>query len=346
MTRNIKKKAVLVGVAVILVLSMAAMGYASGTSRMLQAWYMNIKIRSNGQEIVADKAPFIVDGTTYVPVRMMAEIFDKNVEWDGVNYIISITDKPGSSVNSLKTQLVLKDFEIEQLRKEIEELEEELESSELDIDDLEDQLNDDYDEYEDIEFEITLSGDEDEITVRIDFDLDDFEDEWDDLSTSDIKDYLQDICDDILDVFDDADIEGYFKDSSGSVKSKMFQFTTSSKGTVVFENGDDDVDADLSDLEDDLNDDYWDYFDDIELYIELEGDEEDIIFYVYVDYDEYQDEWDDLSDGEIEDLMADIYYDIEDVFDDADIVGYAGDMNTDQRLARYDPERSQEFTRY
>lgn len=343
MKNLVNKKVLLPVLAVILALSVATAGYAVGTSQWLQAWFMNIKIKVNGQEVAMDKAPFIVNGTTYVSVRSMANIFNKNIEWDGTNYIVSITDKPDATLSSLKTQLILKDHEIAGLRKQIEDLQDELDSRENDMEDLEDDLNDDYDEYEDIEFEITLSGDEDEITVIIEVDLDDFGDEWDDLTSSDIKSYLQDICDDILDVFEDAEIDGYFRDSSSSSKKKYYEFTTSSKGKVVF---DDDYDIDLDDLEDELDDAYWDYFDEFDLVVELEGDEDDITFYIFVDYDEYEDEWDDLDDEDIEDLMLEIYYEIEDVFDDADIVGYVYDNDEETRLAKYDPDGSPEFRRY
>jgi hypothetical protein len=341
--RLFNKRVLLPVMAIIIALSVATAGYAAGTSQWLEAWFMNIKIKVNGQEVAMDKAPFIVNGTTYVSVRSMANIFNKNIEWDGTNYIVSVTDKPDATLSSLKTQLVLKDHEIAGLREEIKKLEEQLESSENDMDDLEDDLNDDYDEYEDIEFEITLSGDEDEITVIIEVDLDDFEDEWDDLTSSDIKSYLQDICDDILDVFDDAEIEGYFRDSSSSSKKKYYEFTTSSKGKVVF---DDDYDVDLDDLEDELDDAYWNYFDEFDLVVELEGDEDEIFYYIYVDYDEYEDEWEDLDNEDIEDLMLDIYYEIEDVYDDADIVGYIYNYDEETRLARFDPDASPEFRRY
>ncbi len=343
MKNSVNKRVMLPVLAIILALSIATAGYASGTSQWLEAWFMNVKIKVNGQEVAMDKAPFIVDGTTYVSVRSMANIFNKNIEWDGTNYIVSVTDKPDATISSLKTQLILKDHEIVELRKQIKDLEDQLKSRKYDMDDLEDDLNDDYDEYEDIEFKITLSGNKDKITVRIDVDLDDFEDEWDDLKSSDIRSYLQDICDDILDVFDDADIEGYFRDSSSSGSKKYYRFTTSSKGKVVLE---DNYDVDLEDLEDDLDDAYWDYFDDFELIIELEGDEDDIVFYIYVDYYKYEDEWEDLRNRDIEDLMLDIYYEIEDVFDDADIIGYIYDYDEKTRLARFDPYSSTKFRRY
>ena len=91
---------------------------------------------------------------------------------------------------------------------------------------------------------------------------------------------------------------------------------------------------------------FYDYFDEFEVEIELEGDEDEIIFNVYMDYDRYDDEWDDLRDRDIEYFMEDIYLEIEEEFEDADIVGYIYDWDGKTKLARFDPSRSKVFTRY
>lgn len=343
------KKLLLITLAALLILGcMVPTGFASGVSKMLEAWYMNIKIISNGQQVHTEIEPFIVDGTTYVPVRMMANIFNKNIEWDPVNYIITVTDKPGSDLNYLNMQLIMKDNEIKYLEDKIKRLEEKEKDSGSDIDDLEDDLNDDYDEYKGVDFEITLKESRGDIEVIIEFSLKRDRTGWNKLTTKNIESYLQDICDDILDEFPKADIEGYFKDNSGTTKSKLYRFTTTSRGKVSLDDDDDDDydDDDLYDLEDELNDLFYDYFSDFDVDIELEGDEDDITFYVYMDYDRYDDEWDDLKDRDIERFMEDIYLEVEYAFDDADIEGYIYDYDEKTRLARFDPDSSTEFRRY
>jgi hypothetical protein len=344
MTEKTIKKVILFTLAALLVLGcMVPAGFASGNKKMLEAWYMNVKIRSNGQEVYTDTEPFIVDGTTYVPVRMMANIFNKDIQWDPINYIISVTDKPGSDLNYLNVQLMMKDNEIKFLEDKIKDLEGKSSTSDIGIDDLEDELNDYHDEYKGVDFDITLSGTKTKVTVKIEFSLKKDKTDWNKLTEKNVKSYLQDICDDILDEYPKAGISGYFKDSSGTTSSKMYQFSTSSKGVVSLDTEDD---ADLYDLEDDLNDMFYDYFGEFDVDIELEGDEDDITFNVYIDYDRYEDDWDDLRDRDIEYFMEEIYFEIEDVFDDADIVGYVYDWDGTTRLARYDPSRSTEFTRY
>lgn len=341
--RIIKKSILFILTALLVIGCMVPAGFASGGKKMLEAWYMNIKIISNGQQVYTDIEPFIVDGTTYVPVRMIANIFNKDVQWDQANYTVYISDKPGQNVNYLNMMLQMKDNEIKNLEDKIKKLEEKDKVS--DIDDLEEQLNDDYGKYKNVNFDISLSGDKKDITVKIEFDYKKDKSAWNKLTTKNITSYLQDICDDILDEFPKADIEGYFRDSSKTLSGKRYQFTISSKGKVSLDDDYDD-DIDLRDLEDDLNDMFYDYFAEFEVEIELEGDEDEIIFNVYMDYDRYDDEWDDLRDRDIEYFMEDIYMEIEEEFEDAEIVGYIYDWDGKTKLARFDPSRSKVFTRY
>lgn len=66
-----------------------------------------------------------------------------------------------------------------------------------------------------IDFTIELDGDEEDIEVLISFDYfddTDNEDTWDNLTDSEIKGWLQDIVDEILDVYEDASITGSIVD--------------------------------------------------------------------------------------------------------------------------------------
>ncbi|MFZ5966098.1 MAG: stalk domain-containing protein [Bacillota bacterium] len=310
-------------------------GYAEQVKKTVDAWYNNIKIVVNGTEVQMPFEPFIVDGRTYVSVSALANIFNKDVQWDGTQSKVIINDKADPTITLLNDRIIQKDIEIAQLQAMVNDLETQLANAQTysaDLGDVEDDLEDEYSEYEDIEFTIYLDGDEDDIEVEIYVDLDEYESEWDDLSSSDIKSYLQDIIDDILDAFEDADIEGFIKDSYS--KDVLVDFYGDSDGDVVTDISDVD-DTDLDDLEEALDDEYYDYFDDIGLSVELEGDEDDITFYVNIAYDTYEDEWDDLSESDIEDLMEDIYEDISDEFEDADVVGYIYDIDNDDYLGQY-----------
>lgn len=62
----------------------------------------NVRIFLDGKEIIAKDAagsrvyPIIVDGTTYLPVRAVANAFGKEVYWDGPNYTVYLGDMGGT----------------------------------------------------------------------------------------------------------------------------------------------------------------------------------------------------------------------------------------------------------
>ncbi|RAT96859.1 stalk domain-containing protein [Brevibacillus sp. Leaf182] len=196
---------------------------ATGTKN-LQAKYNNIKVIYNGAAVPTTIEPFIVNGTTYIPLRMMADVFSKDVAWDGTKYTITVKDKPNSQHAS---ELAARDAQIRTLQGTIDSLNKQItdlknskssrdddDDVQDDLDDLEDQLEDDYDDYEDIEWKFTLSGDEDDIDVEIAVDKDEFEDEYDAMDDSDFEDLVEKVVEDIWDEFEDADIEGEIVDSS------------------------------------------------------------------------------------------------------------------------------------
>ncbi len=62
----------------------------------------NVKIIIDGQELIAKDAsgnrvyPIIENGTTYLPVRAIANAFGKEVYWDGPNYTVYLGKMDGS----------------------------------------------------------------------------------------------------------------------------------------------------------------------------------------------------------------------------------------------------------
>ena len=315
MNKNYKKLAVLIAV-MVLTLSVASTGFAANTMANLKAYYRNIKIMRNGTQVQMATEPFIVDGTTYVPLRAISELLDKEVTFDGVNYKINIIDKPGQNVNEMYAQILSQQQTISQLEAKIKTLES---NKKIDLDDLEDDLNDDYDEIEDIEVvEIKLDGDEDDIEVEIY--VDDSDNDWDDLSDSEIEAFLQDIVDDILDAYKGADIEGFIEDEDSG--DELVSFTLSTKDKVVLGNGSLSK-YDIDDLEDYLNDEYK-KSNGVNFDISLDGDEDELEVVVYADVDDI---YDYLDEDELEDLLNDIYDDIVDTeeFEDAYIYGHVED---------------------
>lgn len=333
-----KKLIFIVAVALLFTFSLSSMALGQNVQKV-------VKIFINGKEVdTQDKKPLIISGTTYVPLRLLGEMFNKTVVWDGANYAVRITDKPDSNVQELqntiaqlKGELATKEAEIIVLKAQLEALQQEKNKT-TSLSDLQKQLQKYYEVYKDIEFDITLKGNTDDIQVIVEVDLDDYKSKWQKLSTKNIETYLQYIVDDILAEFEDADVEGYIKDTAAN--KKLVTFTVNSKGKVVIDKG-----IDLSDLEKEIDDEYYDWFyKDYGFYfdkIELEGDEDEIEFYVYLDYDYYEDEWDDFKadkyfEDEIEDFMERIAKEIASEFKDADIYGYILDSsNNNKKLYSY-----------
>jgi len=96
-----KLRIFLCGVAVGLVLLLlCGSALAASTTRQLTAIYNNIKIYVDG-ELISPKdvngkptEPFIIEGSTYLPVRAVAEALGKPVDWDGPNQSVYIGTKP------------------------------------------------------------------------------------------------------------------------------------------------------------------------------------------------------------------------------------------------------------
>lgn len=101
---NLKKltKAVLLSSLGILVF-MGSVAYALNTNKNITVLYRDIKIYINGTRVYPELEPFIYEGRTFVPLRFVAENFNKEVLWDESTKTIDINDK-ASSPSSFKLE--------------------------------------------------------------------------------------------------------------------------------------------------------------------------------------------------------------------------------------------------
>lgn len=299
---------------------------ASQAKKKIEAQYNNIKIINNDQSVTIDPKtePFIYNGVTYIPLRMLGELYNKTVQWSVATNTIIIKDKTPqisqATINSLNAQINAKDAQIAQLKAEIAKLQA-AQNKTVNLDDLESQLNDDYSDNDDIDdVEIILSGNKDAIDVRVDVNAAD----WDDLTVSEQEDFLQDIIDDILYDYKDADVEGTVKDADEG--DLLASFDTDSDGDINLE----DEGISLDDLEEQLYDDYYDYYDDDleDVDISLSSDKDEIDLTIEANGDD----WDALSDNEQLNFLQDIVDDILDEFEDAEINGTVEDADNGDEL--------------
>ena len=87
-------------ISVVLVLLLATTAFATVGSRTAELVYNNIKVMINGKEVTPTDAngnavePFIINGTTYLPVRGVASALGMNVGWDDTTKTVTL-DNPG-----------------------------------------------------------------------------------------------------------------------------------------------------------------------------------------------------------------------------------------------------------
>ncbi|WP_025716442.1 stalk domain-containing protein [Paenibacillus sp. 1-18] len=221
--------------------------YAAQVTKPIQAVYNNIKIIYNGTEVPYDAKtePFLLDGVTYLPLKLAGTALDKKVDWDGTNKRVVIADKgvpiDQSTVTALNNQIATltqelntakaanttKDATIAQLQKDNQTLKDDASKNSSDsLKDLQRKLNDDHRDDYNTNSDITLDGNKKDISVTIEM----TKSRWTDLTSSRKETFLEDIGEDILKEYKDADIEGTVKNSSN--RDKMATFTINSRGKV------------------------------------------------------------------------------------------------------------------
>jgi TolA-binding protein len=170
--------------------------------------YSGVKILYNGNELTGEKSPYIIDDTTYIPLRMLMENFGKYVFWDAANYRVIITD--GSEIADLKAQITQKNTQIASLQQNIKELnaqisdlkKNEKDNDQDDLEGMEDRLSDafedaGYDYFADagIETSFSLSGNKDKLnyTIRLDFRRAKKYDDLAEITQKKLKTFLDDV---------------------------------------------------------------------------------------------------------------------------------------------------------
>ena len=90
MQKTVKIRYILLGMLIMAILSSVAISaFAATGTRTLQATYRDIRIVINDVPFTPRDVsgnvvePFIVDGTTYLPLRAIGEAVDMNITWDG-----------------------------------------------------------------------------------------------------------------------------------------------------------------------------------------------------------------------------------------------------------------------
>jgi len=77
-----------------LVVGTAPVAFAKVANMNIPVQYNNIKVVVDGKELSTSKEPFVYDGTTYLPLRAVAEAVGMDVTWDAATKTANFTAKP------------------------------------------------------------------------------------------------------------------------------------------------------------------------------------------------------------------------------------------------------------
>lgn len=94
-------KGILVGVVITCIITLSFNALAQSVMKTIDVALNAVNLKVNGKPVTADN--FIYEGRTYVQLRQVSEMLDKEILWDGDTYTVQINDKK-SSVNQLPSK--------------------------------------------------------------------------------------------------------------------------------------------------------------------------------------------------------------------------------------------------
>nr|DAR16798.1 MAG TPA: Host cell surface-exposed lipoprotein [Caudoviricetes sp.] len=86
-----------------MVLCSGTVAFAKVANMSIPVAYNNIKIVVDGKQLSTNKEPFTYEGTTYLPVRAVAEAVGKDVSWDGATKTVYIGAKSTDTTSTSNT---------------------------------------------------------------------------------------------------------------------------------------------------------------------------------------------------------------------------------------------------
>ena len=96
-----------------LTITVSALATTAVTNKNITVTYSNIGLNVDGNAVLPTDAngnridPFTYNGITYLPLRAVADLVDKDVAWDAASKIVSLTDKTSISATNIDISTVL-----------------------------------------------------------------------------------------------------------------------------------------------------------------------------------------------------------------------------------------------
>ncbi|MBE6022986.1 MAG: copper amine oxidase N-terminal domain-containing protein [Cellulosilyticum sp.] len=244
MSKNYKKLCLVLGLSGIVG---AGSVTAAQATRSLQATYRDIKVTYNNVQQTIAQEPFSVDGTVYVPLRAISDIFGATANWQPTTNTVALSGGASNNTNNATSQAEITNlnYQIAALQQELNAAKTELaqykaneminnntqvnnntSGSTITTDQLkvtENELNTEYaDFFSNISFYYTLSLSGNEINVNIAYDTRSENTSYEKLSTSKIETYMKKLGDFIASKHQDIAISGTIEYTNESLEKASF----------------------------------------------------------------------------------------------------------------------------
>lgn len=254
---------------IVLALAMTTMP-AYGYTRTQSILYDEAKLNFNNEDKTTVAEPIIIDGITYLPLRAMSNLLGLNIGWNQESKTVSLNAALNNDSN-LQAELQAKNYEITMLRQELETLRNKTNTSTTNTNTTNNtitttttnntttstttnsnsynktygtdilgteitatrrMLDDDYSDYFsnlDFDFYVSLSGSRLKILVSVVGTADNRE--FRRLSNSQIKNFIEDVCEAVRDRHDDIVISGEIENDDTGKTLYTFSYSKSDRLT-------------------------------------------------------------------------------------------------------------------
>lgn len=342
---------------------------AAGDYKTKNVLYGGVRLYYNGTYQNATSQAVLIDGTTYLPVRALGNMLGLSLDWNQNTSTVSIAGTTDTLL-SAQAQLRAKDYQIAALTKELEQLKNQgvvsgvtssnNTSSNYDTTSGTDilgteitatrkALENKYEDYFDgIEFDFSLSLNSSKLRLTIEIDDSTDYREFNKLSRSEVKEFLEDVCDEVRDRHDKIAITGAIKYTSNN--KTLYSFNYSKSDDLSYSIGSSSSssyydDDDLLDIVEETGyvkiEGYSSRIDVEKAKVRVNDDSERITFTLYLDIDDsdMKKAWNDNTgtnnDSILKDYLKEIADDLEDETDYDDIQCVLINYDTDKEIGTY-----------
>lgn len=170
---NKRKKLLSVLLAALIIVGAAGTVFGAGNYVTKKIWQGPLTMYKNSQPVQLAANPIIMDGTTYVPIRALAQLMGMNITWDNASRSIFISDNTQANMAYYAQLIAANEAQAKEYKAQIEKLESEKKELQKKLDEANKKLNDRRDDRDYYGLENTLNRSYRDATIdgqRLSFD--------------------------------------------------------------------------------------------------------------------------------------------------------------------------------